>query len=257
MPAKKIDDDSKVMDVSKPGKGKIITTSRPVVAPIASGNPSTDESASASTPVKEEVKPLAPSATHKVIQPLNSIEVKDASTEENIKIVPTTTENKEEPEAPIAQEEAKTEQPAAEQPAAEESAVKEEVPPADKPAPAAENEKTSEQTASADEPESKPLSSDAAGVDAVVGAAEAKKLAAKEAEEQAKRDAALQELIQSKKYFVPIGHETQQAKSGHRHHEWLMVFIIVLLAGLIAGYLLVDAGVVSTSFELPVDLIKG
>ncbi len=66
------EDDSKVMDVSKPGKGKPVGTSRPVVAPVVS-EPAEDNSVSVSVPVSEPVEALRTSpGSHKTIEPLSA-----------------------------------------------------------------------------------------------------------------------------------------------------------------------------------------
>lgn len=199
-------DENKVMDVSRPGKGKIMSTSRPIVAPVVSDVPKA-ENVSPSVPNKEDPEPLAQSAGHKVIQPLSP-----ADETSEIATAP----------APVEDD------TAAQKPAEPENIV-----PA-RPAP---------------EPSE---SSGAAEVDALAGAAEAKKLAAKEAEEQAKRDAALQELIDSKKYFVKTSHG---AKSGGSS-GWLLTGVILVLALVVGGYLLIDSGVINVGIKLPFDLIK-
>lgn len=62
MAKESLSNDKKVMDVSKPGKGKVVATSRPVVAPMTS---------STETPTAPEIAP--PSVTRKVIQPLSPV----------------------------------------------------------------------------------------------------------------------------------------------------------------------------------------
>jgi hypothetical protein len=265
--AKKIEDDNKVMDVSKPGKGKIIMNSRPVVAPIVSNVGATEAvgaASSATSPEEEVSEPLAPSASHRVIQPLSSnIEVTDESTEESINVTNSAPADSEPTSAPevSAEQVAETSKP---QPAESNSAVKESIPPSSEkpvpkpivPKPIEEKPKSEPQPKVETKSADSPASSDAAGVDAMAGAAEAKKLTAQETEEQARRDAAVKELINSKKYVVPINHDSAKTNGSGKHHEWLMVLIILILAGLIAGYLLVDAGVISTSIKLPYEFIK-
>jgi len=85
-----IEDESKVMDVAAPGKGKIVGTSRPVVGPIAS-DVSKKSNISDTVPEEESVQVFSPSASKRVIQPIsapeeetvNSDEVKETVTAEN------------------------------------------------------------------------------------------------------------------------------------------------------------------------------
>lgn len=218
-----VEDDSKVMDVAKPGKGKIMTTSRPVFAPITSDGPKKDD-VSATLPDSEVTKPLAPSATKKIIQPLSAAE-----------------ETPEETPEPEAADEAAEEAPveaAAETP---EATPKEEAEKPEEPSPS----------------EDKAETSDGASVDAVAGTVGSKKEAIKKAEEQAKRDAAVQELIDSKKYVVPIGHEGPKTRRTGGHHSALwLVPLLLIIAAVAAAYLLIDAGIIKSSLTLPFDLIK-
>ncbi len=71
-----IEDDDKIMDVSKPGKGKIVGTSRPVVAPITSDESTKQEDITEVSSVEQPEQPeqSSPSQTHKVIQPLHDQE---------------------------------------------------------------------------------------------------------------------------------------------------------------------------------------
>ncbi len=94
--------------------------------------------------------------------------------------------------------------------------------------------------------------SESASVDALAEASEKPKLDQKALEEQAKRDAALQELIDSKKYFVPLAHDSSKPK---RRGGVGVVFLVILLL-LIGAYLLIDAEVIKTSLTLPYEFIK-
>lgn len=189
-------DDDKVMDVSKPGSGRIVSTSRPVVAPVSQITVK-DTNVSPSVPESEPTEPIAPSQSHKVIQPLTQTEESTPKAD---------TYDKEEADKPEAE--------------------------------------TTAETSGA---------SDAAGVDELAKAAESKKLAAKEAEAQVKKDEELQKLIDSKKYAVPIGHDSSATKK--KTSLWLTIAALVI-ALLAAGYLLVDAGVIKADVKLPVEFFK-
>lgn len=101
-------------------------------------------------------------------------------------------------------------------------------------------------------PEESPESSETASVDALAEASEKPKLDQKLQEEESKREAALQELIDSKKYFVPLAHDSSKPKK----RSGFMVFLVLLLVLLVAGYVLVDAGIIDVGIKLPYDLIK-
>ncbi len=204
-------DDAKVMDVSRPGKGKIVPTSRPVVAPLVADTPKNDDTdAGTSTPETEQPAPLTPSSGHKVIEPLS------------------------------------------------ETAVTEDTETADAIEAAAPEESAAEQDSEGAEPEPETAAgqdqtSEAAEVNALAKAAEAKKLAAKEAEAQKKKEEELQQLIDSKQYVVPIGQGARSARSRSGMFVGVLLAVLVLL---LAAYLLVDAGVVDPGFDLPFELIK-
>lgn len=97
-----------------------------------------------------------------------------------------------------------------------------------------------------------PKSSDAAAVETVAGETQTKKETEKlEAEEKAKQEA-LEKLIESKQYFVPIG----QAKKASSSRVAVVLLIVIILAAV--GFdLAVDAGLIKTDlFVPPIDLIK-
>ncbi|MFZ1323761.1 MAG: hypothetical protein WAQ57_01205 [Candidatus Saccharimonadales bacterium] len=194
-----VEDDDKVMDVAKPGKGKIVGTSRPVIAPITSDQPNKTAVPSAADETSEAAA-AAPSVAKKVIQPITAPE-KDPAAEDK----------------PGEAAEA----PAADAPGAEDNEA----------APAGRSE--------------------AAEVNALADQMKSKKEEAAKAEERAKQDAALQELVDSKKYFVPVG--KAHAKSS-RSALWLVPLLIV--AALAAAYILIDAGLVDVNITLPFELIK-
>ena len=224
MPAKK--SEPKIMDVSKPGKSAPPRTSRPVI--VGHGPMAKD-----STVVEEVKEPdtlnepaVAPSTSHKKIVPLGDSEKPaDAPAEE-----PKPDEVKPEEKQP--------DEVAAEPP--KEESPKEE-PPKEEPA----NEKSDEDKGESD-------SSDSGAVDAMAEQAEAKKKADKEAEAAIAKQQEIQKLVDSKKYNVPIGHDSTK-KGGSKVALILLLVILVLAAG---AYLAADAGVVKVNgFDVPYHLI--
>lgn len=202
MPA--LDDDSKVMDVSKPGKGKPVSTSRPVIAPVVSA-PAADKSVSSADEVAAQAEPArSPSASGKKIEPLNDLKLEDTP--------------------------AATEQTDLTEPKPEEESIATPV------------EDTDVDVSSAGD--------EAASVDALVSTAQTKREAAKKAEEQAKKDAELQALVDSKKYFVP----TKTAGSSSSK-KWAVALVacIVLLVG---GYVLADIGAFGSGVKVPFEIFK-
>lgn len=100
------------------------------------------------------------------------------------------------------------------------------------------------------DPSSTTSSNEAAVVDAVVNASPSLSTEQKADEADEKRKQAAQVLIDSKKYVVPIGQVSRARKT--RHLIWLLVFIVLITA----GYVVADMGLVALPFELPIDLIK-
>jgi hypothetical protein len=94
--------------------------------------------------------------------------------------------------------------------------------------------------------------SQSAEVDALAENVASKKEAEKIAEEQLKHDAAIQELVDSKKYFVPLDHDSTKKKSGNMPVVVLLVILILALA----GYAVVDLGIVKPGFDVPVHVLK-
>lgn len=218
--AGKSNDDSKVMDVSKPGKGKIVTTSRPVVVPVVDKSAASND-ISVSTGMPDAEQPaLAPSASRKVIQPIESPSEpaeKPSATAETVEAVP---------------EEAAEPEPAT----ASESTDSLPAPKPDEASPAA--------------PEAPATDvSGAASVDEMAKAAEAKRLAAEQAKAEAQQDQKVEELTASKTYFVPI---KGAGKNGSKRPV-IALLAVVLIA---AVYLLLDAGALGGNVKLPYEFFK-
>lgn len=69
-------------------------------------------------------------------------------------------------------------------------------------------------------------------------------------EEALKKQEHIDKLIESKKYFVPVG---QVARRRNKRAGIAVLVVLLLLAG---GYIAIDAGVIASDMELPVDLIS-
>lgn len=102
-----------------------------------------------------------------------------------------------------------------------------------------------------EKPESDTSGTEAAVVDAVVDqATEDKKKQNQLSDEEKARQAVVQKLVEEKKYFVPVG------QVSHRRNQRVLIVLLALLVLLAAGYLALDAGLVESPVELPIDLIK-
>ncbi len=230
------DDESKIFDVSKPGKGKVVATSRPVIT--------VSEIAKDPT-LMEQNEPTvkSPSQSHKVIQPLAAKDKTESVAEEVVKVkVSTPVQEAVAPDKKlsVSDQPVELEKPENNIEAPEGSVEKE------KPA---EETKQAEVAASIETE-----SSDMAVVDALAGSIASKKEAAKIAEEQVKRDAQVEELIESRKYFVKIGHEP--SKKTHQIHQRSLVVILILVFIVSGMYVAADAGLIDLGFTVPFELIK-
>lgn len=182
------------MDVSRPGKGKIVATSRPVVAPVVSAAVEGGDIATipevAGTAAEQPA--VATSVPRKVIQPLEPAEAEESAAQAE---VDTTDGTADAPE------------------------------PADNlPTPKADPENP----ITPEEPEAD--MSGAASVDEMAKAAEQKRLDAEAAKAAAEQEKKLQELTASRKYFVPIkGAGT--AGSRKRPFAILIIAVLLLLGG--------------------------
>lgn len=274
-------DDSKVFDVAKPGKTKPLGTSRPVVV----NHSMAVKDATVVEPADENNESmLAPSVTRKIISPISAEEEKpEQSPRSSITIMSepdeqpgaseagqitiktrvkpdTKAENDAdksddklaEPE-PAALEEEGNEQPSEDESINQNSPEQPEKTEEENPAEASAEVKTevaadTGSSQSAEEPKSAEVSSsESASVDALAEASERPKIDQKVAEEQAKKEAALQELIDSKKYVVPLSHDSS-GRAGHKTIWFSLLFIVLLAAG---AYIAIDAKVININIELP------
>lgn len=105
-----------------------------------------------------------------------------------------------------------------------------------------------------DEPtEEETAAAEAAVVEAVASQAQSrsgKKAGEPSAQDMAKQEH-LQKLITDKTYFVSVGQATR--RRNRRNAAVLLIFMLMILAG---GYAAIDAGIIASNIELPVDLIK-
>ncbi|MDQ3123127.1 MAG: hypothetical protein M3Q14_00350 [bacterium] len=230
---KKLTDDSKVFDVAKPGKGKIVTTSRPFVSPLVAD--SVSKAANAETTPSEAMTPSAP---RKVIQPItvtdNSSEpvpVKTLTEEMEKAIDESTTEPLEEAEGVPGTKTAIELGP----PKPESKPRPDIAPPAKKPEEKSEPISVPEPV---EEPVTETENSEAASVDILAKEAEDKKNSGKNDEEQQKRYSEVQTLIDSKKYVVPISHGLTSASK--KSYVGLL-FLLIILFAVVGAYFIADA----------------
>jgi hypothetical protein len=277
-------DDPKYFDVSKPGQAKPVSTSRPVIInhndavkdTVINENPATEEVVAAPSVARKVIKPLTSQAPVEVSEPAPSVGTAQADTVPSAppvkNLVPKQDEDSSE-QITVTTTKSKTEKPVTipgvtDTPTVEaqtESTDSTSAPVSDKAAKESSNDTVKEVESEESKPEVEPENkenteaeadntaevSDAASVDALAEAGEKKKTEQKELEEQQKRDAALQELIDSKKYFVPLSHDSG---SRHRHgHGWLAVLALIFL--LAAAYFIVDAGLIDIGFDVPFDVL--
>lgn len=97
-----------------------------------------------------------------------------------------------------------------------------------------------------------PESSDAATVDAVAEQAGSKKEKDKQNEADKVNNEAIKKLVESKKYFIPIG----SAKRTRNFNRLIIIILLVLLVAVVGLYLAIDAGLIKTNRTIPFDLIK-
>lgn len=279
-------DNSKVFDVAKPGNSKPVEGSRPVISnrSIAVKDPTV---ISVQQDAPKEV-PSAPSVSRKIITPMGDETKIEATSDlpvEKADAVPAETDDAKVEQVTAPETAAVEETPAAastepvtETPVTASRGFKRELkiqPPSQVATEAAEepvaNPETpteeaaantdvvsAEETAEEEEvipgatEEQKAASSEAAAVDAVADATGRSKEEQKAAEEQAKRDAALQELIDSKKYVVPLAHDSTKKGSGST--AGIALFILILLAA--GAYLAIDAKILKLNVDLPYNFFK-
>jgi len=210
----------RVMDVSKPGRSKPSQTSRPIIVghgPMAKDPTVVDDKLdNEPTAVPGEKPEITTAVSHKKITPLSD-----------------------------------DEKPAEDDESKDEEAKDEKDEPAAKPDEDDAEAKKSEDKEDKDE-KSDSDASDSGAVDAIAEQAETKKQADKEAEAAIAKQQENQKLIETKKYFVPIGHDSTK-KGGSQKALIVLLVLIVLAAG---AYLAVDAGVVKVNgFEVPYHIV--
>lgn len=239
-------DESKTMDISPPGKGKINISSRPLATPVVDGQAESNDvkQAEQGSEAAEQETP-SPSATRKVIQPI-SIESSDEAAE-TVEVKDETSNPEVQPEAAQAPEAQKDDIPEV---AKEETATESEPETPDS---------SPESTDSLPTPKSDPNNpispasdeTGAASVDEMAKAAEQKRLDAEKAKEEALRNQKVEELIKSKQYHVPIGHRVKVGRAKKRLLGLLAV--VIILAG---TYLALDTKLIGNNLKLPFELIK-
>lgn len=210
--------DKQVMDISKPGKTPASPSSRPVIIghrPMVQDPMVTSaEENNTETTESDEVTPKITTTSKRVITPISEAESTASSADENTEVAQ---------EVESASSDGAETQLSAD---TEESKI------------------SDNQDASND--------SEAAVVDSVIDQVDigSKREAEQKAEEERKKQEALDKLIAEKKYFVPIGKTHKKTKNGI---GLLTLFLAVVLISML---LAIDAGLLEVSFDLPFDFIK-
>jgi hypothetical protein len=222
------DEPKKVFDVAKPGDSKPDASARPII--VGHGPMVQDPMMAAESKDKSE-PPTAPDLDAKAKAD------EEKSPEKAVfhgpkRIEPLHTESEEDSPAKILEEETVP---------AETTEEKSE------PAKETESETKTEDEKSTDE-QTDTGSSDSAAVDALAASAEKRKIQETEAEMTKRK--AMQELANSKKYYVPI-------KETHGKKSTGAFTVILLLLVVAAGfYLAVDAELIDIGMKVPFELIK-
>lgn len=253
-------DNNKVFDISKPNKSRPMGTSRPVIV---------NHGAMVKDPVVIDVDGAAkkpetmspPSVTRKIISPMSDKEPKKpaepeavaATTAPAVETAPEaaveTTITASGDNKPSEVEGSRAEDTEASVPEADVKNEDEAAGTDEKTEPDSEEVKPEEEAAEKPEENSAetPETSEAAAVDVLAEVSQNKKTENKELAEEAKRDAALQQLIDSKKYVVPLAHDSSK-RSGGKGALVILLVLILLAAG---AYLAIDAKLIDVNVNLP------
>lgn len=282
-------DNSKVFDVAKPGKSKPISTSRPVIVnhsmavkdpSIVAGNDEPQAALVAPSVTRKVINPITVSGPEdEVKQPAESsiVVIKDEPEEKPVDTptAPTVDKVAEEEQLvdatskqltskasvttvePVASEEPKDDTNEPEEVKAEETADHAVEEPVDsvESLDAKSSSEPSQETAEIDtteEPVKEPENSETASVDALAEASQKPKDDQKKLEEETKKDMELQALIDSRKYVVPLAHDSTKG-SGHKN---LAVIFLVLMLLSVGAYAAIDAKLIKTNLDLPYHLFK-
>jgi len=273
-------EDNRVFDVSKPSQSKPLSTSRPVITqrddveddsvttssrhapsvPKLTIHPLETAAEDAAEPVddmKKEVDAEVKIDEENFTSPKLPIEEPEEQKEESetVPVFINRVAKEEESEKEESKVEDEPEEKTEEQPE-EQQAEHKELEEPEKPEPK-EEAKPEEETKEEEKPDqespaekTEDKTEEGATVGAVAEGTKAKK-DTKEVDHKAAIDTKVQELVDSKKYFVPLAHDSGK-KSGHK---WLWI-TLVFLAVVIVVYLLLDAGVIGNNVTLPYEFIK-
>ncbi len=267
-------DNSKVFDVAKPGKSKPVSTSRPV---IVNHSMAVNDASVVNGPGEKSEPMQAPSTARKIIKPISISGPEDEKpivNKSSITIIPESRDEAEAtvsapatqtaPEAPT-EEDISTSPEPTEEPAEE---IKQEAPAVEEAEEATTETVTEEAAETAEQEPAKPdeaeepkaevtssseiETSESASVDALAEASEKPKVDQKVIEEEAKREAALQELIDSKKYVVPLAHDSTKSSSG----KGALIALLVILLLAAGAYAAIDAKILKVNIDLPYHFFK-
>jgi chemotaxis protein histidine kinase CheA len=280
--ANKNDNNDKVFDVTKPGKTAASASSRPLIIGHKSilKDPMVKESAVDDLEVDKSVKieqlvpdsdkpsgspPLpdpeveaeaektkAPSESKLVIKPLSSSpsktdKPKNKEENSNKVVVSVKSKSADKPAAAVVAAEAlSTEAEPAEDKADDDTT---EETPADE---TEDSANTEDERSEAVANEGKTDGSEDVVAD-TSAALVAQRKAEKEAEAAAAKDTQLEKMVSSKQYYAPIGEKTRKRRS--LKHVFLGALLIILLGGALL-YLMIDVGIIKTSYKLPYHFFK-
>ncbi len=228
-------ENKKVFDVAKPGKSAPSENARPII--ITHKSIAQDPMMAKSTDRDEVAKSAPPVSSRGImIEPPKEAKAEQASSQKvAVKSADEPVQKK--PDADAPSEATETEKQAAE-PAPGPTVEK----PAEVPQP---TESEVEEKAEPDIGEKLPEEQGNSDLQAVD---QAKKKAAEE--KKAADEAKIQHLVEERKYFVPIGSRRKRSAK-----KAVVILIVLLILAVVAVDLLVDAGIIKTSFKPVVDLI--
>src|SRR5690606_17731968 len=101
--------------------------------------------------------------------------------------------------------------------------------------------------------EEHPETSTSGAIDALAGEASAKRQSQKQKEAEEKKNQAVQELIKSGKYHLPIHDAVYRRTNAFTLFINLLLVVLLLLSGIVLAQ---DAGYIDIGLVLPFDLIK-
>ena len=97
-----------------------------------------------------------------------------------------------------------------------------------------------------------PENSEPASIDTVVESGDVQSTTQKEEADKLIRDVEVQKLIDSKKFIVPLAHDSTQSTS----HKGAVIVLLTILLLLVSAYAAIDSGLVDVNIDLPYQFFK-